>query len=334
MDFSRFLTLKDFFFYYIAGTFWIADILYFIYIINRSFLNDFWNTGSNPLNAMIFEVIIIIIFPYAMGFALGPLSAVITREIRDKRECDDPIRLVTKPSSKFSWDETPEKEKDKEIKKFLTQVSGIDWVKDAKIETIDKGKTIKISTEKNSLSLKLNDKKTEVILKTDYIRTCKFKAKREGQVLNVYRKDKTLPKPAIENILREAYDTFGYSLRDNLWFYQIRAYVVDKGGKAGELAERAQYLANFTESLMLPFPIFCAIVTLNVIMDLHICGVLAVIVAGMFGGLLVWALFRRYIELRREWAMHVYREFLVITAKEKRGSKSLSSRRNNIIKLL
>ena len=129
-----------------------------------------------------------------------------------------------------------------------------------------------------------------------------------------------MPEPAIESILCHAYDTFGYSLRDNLWFYQIRAYVMDKGGKAGELAERAQYLANFAESLLLPFPIFCAIVTWKVVTDLHIFWIISAIVAETIGLIIVWALFKRHLQLRREWAMHIYREFLVITAKD-RGSE-------------
>lgn len=47
----------------------------------------------------------------------------------------------------FRWEKIPGKDNERLIE-FLTQISGIDWVKTANIKKIDNGKTIEISTEK------------------------------------------------------------------------------------------------------------------------------------------------------------------------------------------
>ena len=264
MDFSRFLTIKDFFNYYIAGTIWIADILLLINMKNSSIpdhlLYSSCKSGSIPWIQTIFEVIIIVILPYTVGFALGTLSAKITKELRNKKCVGDPIKWITDDCDKH-----------------------------------------------------------------------------EG---------KRFPKPARDKIFNDiAPRIFDYTLTNKqLWFYQIRAYVVDKGGPAVVLSERAQSLANFTESLILPFPILCAIVTWITITGWHYdtlfiayspnqpvsyeimswkiiewyCGALVIALSVWLA--MSWMLFNRYLELRREWAMHIYREFLVIAA-DKNNSK-------------
>jgi hypothetical protein len=257
MDFSRFLTPKDFFNYYIAGAIWIADILYFIHIINPLFLNYFIHIYHHEESVQsittICELIILVIIPYIVGFTLEPLSASVTKILRKMRD-DDPIRWVTFEESK-----------------------------------------------------------------------------------NAQHYGKRLPKAQIDRISTVIEGRLGYTLEPKYWFYPIRAYVIDNGGASVGLAARAQHLANFTESLIIPFPILCAIATWIVttfgwcneglfyavkhpflipiiFTSIIVCLFLtALVLAGMF-----WMLFQRYLELRREWAVHIYREFLVITAKDKR----------------
>lgn len=255
MDFSRFLSINDFFNYYITGIFWIADIFLLIYMINNSFLNPLWDSsckllasGSFSWIQPVLDIIIIIILPYTAGFVLGTLSQKTTKKFRDCK--GDPIKYIIC------------------LKDIMPEFG------------CDKKECIVDNCNKD----------------------CNY--------------GKKLPYPAIKRILEIAPSLFCYKLKYKcLWFYQIRAYVVDKGGPAAGLAERAQNLANFTESLMLSFPIFCAIVTCIIITELHIIScVFAVLVAGLSGIFTFIILFERYMELRRDWAMHIYREFLVITA--------------------
>jgi len=95
MDFSRFFTIKDFFNYYIAGTIWIADIILLIYLKDSSSLYSLWDSllNSGSTFRTIFEAIIMIILPYTIGFALGTLSAKITRKLRNKYG-GDPIEWI------------------------------------------------------------------------------------------------------------------------------------------------------------------------------------------------------------------------------------------------
>jgi len=90
----------------------------------------------------------------------------------------------------FSWDDIPGNDNEILIE-FLKKRFGIDWVKTAKIEKIDKGKTIRLSFKNNFLSLKLNDEKTKLILKIDDVRTDEFIVKQENSKLNIYDNGRT-----------------------------------------------------------------------------------------------------------------------------------------------
>ena len=90
----------------------------------------------------------------------------------------------------FSWEGFPENDNGRLIE-FLNRNFGIDWVKTAKIEKIEKGRTIKVSTEKNYLTLKLNDEQTEVNLEIDDGRTDKFVVKIENSKLNICKNKNT-----------------------------------------------------------------------------------------------------------------------------------------------
>lgn len=261
MDFSRFLTPKDFFNYYIAGTIWIADLICIIYVTNPVFLNNFWdlyqNTESITLIQTIYNAIILIVIPYVVGFSLGSLSAFITKKLRNAYDGD-----TTK------------------------------WV----------------------------------IFDED---DCDCHKERH--------KGKKLPKAQIDQIEKVIKKTLGYTLKKKYWFYSIRAYVIDNDGEYVSLAARAQHLLNLAESLMLPFPILCSIVTWIIIagwsnhghyyymlphrplffliITWRIIGWYCI--SGLVWFSMSWMLFDKYLKMRREWAMHIYRAFLVITAKDK-----------------
>ncbi len=73
-----------------------------------------------------------------------------------------------------------------------------------------------------------------------------------------------------EQIVNQAKIIFSihYEKDIHLYFYPIRAYVLEHGGAGAKLAERAQSLANLTESLLLPVPlvILLALVLLSATM--------------------------------------------------------------------
>jgi hypothetical protein len=196
------------------------------------------------LNQTIFEIIIIVAIPYTLGFALQPLSAGVTKILRDKI-IGDPIKCIT------------------------------------------------------NVENHCND---------NYCR-------------ERYYKGRHITKPAIDRMFKIAPDIFGYRIKEeHLWFYQIRAYVLDNGGPSVNLAERAQSLANFTESLILPFPILCSIVTWIMInrwynhatvITCFLCKPLLYLImterlkiicfiSVLVGMVLFCMLFYRYLELRRE----------------------------------
>lgn len=83
----------------------------------------------------------------------------------------------------FSWDNVPGKDNGRLIE-YLEQKYGVDWVRTAKIEKIDKNE-IRVATEKNFLSLKLNNEHTKVILTINKVRTDEFIVKTENSMLNI-----------------------------------------------------------------------------------------------------------------------------------------------------
>ena len=112
------------------------------------------------------------------------------------------------------------------------------------------------------------------------------------------------------------------------YFYPIRAFVLEYGGKSAILIDRARDLANFTESLLLPIPL--AIISLGFYLLSRIfvqywgslLGLFIIIVSAKFLLLLSWGLaigahyllVKRYFQLEEYWVKHVYRAFLVLTS--------------------
>ena len=88
----------------------------------------------------------------------------------------------------FSWDEIPGNDEGR-LKEVLVKTYDIDWVKNAKIEKIDKDEAIKVSTAEKSLTLRLNDEKTEVELEIGNDRAIEFIAKMDNDKLNIYPAD-------------------------------------------------------------------------------------------------------------------------------------------------
>ena len=83
----------------------------------------------------------------------------------------------------FSWDE-----KDINIKEFLIQKFGFDWIRTAKIEKINNGMTIMVSGGKKFISMGLNNEKTTVNVKIDDGRITKFISRSENGKLNIYER--------------------------------------------------------------------------------------------------------------------------------------------------
>ncbi|MDD2756103.1 MAG: hypothetical protein PHS80_11310 [Methanothrix sp.] len=78
----------------------------------------------------------------------------------------------------FSWDNVPGNDEGR-LKEFLEKRYNLDWVKNAKIQKINKNKSIAVYTIDNFLSLNLNDEKTEVTFTIDNISINSLIAKKE-----------------------------------------------------------------------------------------------------------------------------------------------------------
>ena len=97
------------------------------------------------------------------------------------------------------------------------------------------------------------------------------------------------------------------------WFFQIRAIVINQKGKAGALAIRAQDLANFTESILLPVPLLFIILFGKFLQtNLAFAWICLGIGLGLFG-----MLGKRYLDMRTYWVKHTYRAFLALLAADK-----------------
>lgn len=88
----------------------------------------------------------------------------------------------------FSWDDVSENDYNR-LRYSLTENSGIDWVKTARIEKIN-GQSLKISNTKNQLFLRMNDEKTMVKMQLDDGMTETLIVKNENNKLKIYKKNK------------------------------------------------------------------------------------------------------------------------------------------------
>lgn len=147
----------------------------------------------------------------------------------------------------FSWDEILGND-DIQLREFLTQKFGIDWVKTAKIEKSKDGKIVKVSNGKNSLSLRLNDEKTKVNLKIDDGRTDKFITNTENGKLKIY--------PASVRKHIEAVETLAKALKEYVnedlikWNSEVAVPILIGNELQGVLNVHSDKKHWFTESDM------------------------------------------------------------------------------------
>ena len=128
-------------------------------------------------------------------------------------------------------------------------------------------------------------------------------------------KGKQIPKDEAESVKKNAKLLFDYSYNDKFhyMFFPIRAYVIEHGGEAKQLAIRARTLTNLTESLLLPVPIAFALLASLLLLPVNTCAV--ILIAILVGSLTHWLLVNRYFQLERYWVKHFYRAFLVMQNK-------------------
>jgi hypothetical protein len=127
-------------------------------------------------------------------------------------------------------------------------------------------------------------------------------------------KGKRLPKVIANKALTLSTQIFGFQLItknavEGLWFYQIQAYTFSKGGPQIDLALRARDLSNLTESLLIPAPLFFALLAAQFVPSPD--WVLLVLGSAIFAGMFV-LLANRYDALREYWVKHVYRAFVTL----------------------
>jgi hypothetical protein len=115
-------------------------------------------------------------------------------------------------------------------------------------------------------------------------------------------------------VLQLACGKFGFKVItekaiSGLWFYEIQAYIVNKGGAVVDLAIRARDLSNLTESLLIPVPLFFALLTAQLI---PLPDVLLLLIGVAIFVLVLVLLAKRYYDLREYWVKHVYRTFVIL----------------------
>jgi hypothetical protein len=117
-----------------------------------------------------------------------------------------------------------------------------------------------------------------------------------------------------KQIIETAKQIFGFEYnRDfHLYFYPIRAYVLEHGGATAQQAERGRDLQTFAQSLLLPVPL--AVITFSIFRYWE--NWLPLVSGAILAIILHRILVSRYFEMEFYWVKHVYRSFLVITSKK------------------
>lgn len=233
MNFPGFITIKDFFNYYVAGFLWLFNIGLICLPINDSskLISELEQLQkiTDKVSPLVMGIILLI-FPYVIGFILTPVNTLVTKLLR--RIFGDPKNWVVDYQTNSEW----------------------------RIR-LHKGK-------------RLSRTNIRLVIK---------------RLKKIYGEEKEINETKIAN-----------------WFFQIRAIVINQKGEAGALAIRAQDLANFAESILLPVPLMLWILfSRNVVIN----PVFAWICLGI--GLLFFVILSyRYLHLRTYWIKHTYRAFL------------------------
>jgi hypothetical protein len=119
-----------------------------------------------------------------------------------KQDFDVDLGVTRNHFIELSDNESSEVENEK-YKVFLMKIFGVDWVKTAKIEKIDKGKAEKVSTEKHFLELRNNDINGSIIIRIDDGRTCEMLGRKgegniyiektsDGRSIKIYDEEKVI----------------------------------------------------------------------------------------------------------------------------------------------
>lgn len=233
MNFPSFMTIKDFFNYYVAGFLWLCNIGLIYLPINDSskLCNELvlLQKITDKVSPLVMGIILLI-FPYIIGFILTPVNTLVTKLLR--RIFGDPKNWAVDYQTKSGWR-----------------------------LRLHKGK-------------RLSKTNIRLVIK---------------RLKKIYGEEKEINETHLAN-----------------WFFQVRAIVINQKGEASALVIRAQDLANFTESILIPAPLMLWILFSNYIV---IKPEFAWICLGI--GLLFFVILSyRYLHLRTYWIKHTYRAFL------------------------
>ena len=240
MNFPSFMTIKDFFNYYVAGFIWLVCIgLLWLPIQDHAKLVeklDQLQEITDKLSPLVLALALLI-FPYVIGFMLIPINGLITKLLR--LIFGDPKKWVVDYQERFKWQLFPHK-----------------------------GRRLS---------------RTNIRLVTQRLK-------------KIYGDEKEISEAKIAK-----------------WFFQIRAIVINQKSESGTLAIRAQDLANFSESILLPVPLLFIILFGKF---LQINPGFAWVCLGI-GLVLFGILSQRYLDMRTFWIKHTYRSFLALMAADK-----------------
>ncbi len=104
MNFPGFITIKDFFNYYVSGFLWFLNfVLIYLPINDRSkLINELEQLQkiTDKISPVIMGLILLI-FPYVIGFILTPLNTIVTKLLR--RIFGDPKNWVVDYQTKSGW---------------------------------------------------------------------------------------------------------------------------------------------------------------------------------------------------------------------------------------
>ncbi len=107
-------SIRDFFNYYLAGVFWLIDIVVSVMLLSKlgsseidlPKINSFLNDANSILTATG-----LIIIPYILGFILNPLGTKLMEQIRNRD--NEAVRWVTDPAHRLAGQGLKEWEREK-----------------------------------------------------------------------------------------------------------------------------------------------------------------------------------------------------------------------------
>lgn len=101
------------------------------------------------------------------------------------------------------------------------------------------------------------------------------------------------------------------------YFFYIRSYVADHGGEMFGLIVRVRNILEFSEAMLIPFPLLMFFIGIRLIYPFFSVGFMLIGISFLSFYFLYW----RYFRLREIWVKHIYRAFLVIMRNEELTKK-------------